>query len=107
MAGSCWPFTCSVHLAGSPGSLARESQQEGLESRNVSGPGQLGSFYAGEWRLASPPPYVSHSSSSVTRSHHVYLIEPASCLNGRELPALALCVKAGWLLLMTADSVLG
>lgn len=56
MAGSCWPFTCSVHLAGSPGSLARESQQEGLESQKVSVPGQLGSFYAGEWQLASPSP---------------------------------------------------
>lgn len=52
MAGSC----CSVHLAGSPESLVRESQQEGLESQKMSVPGQLGSFYAGEWQLTSPSP---------------------------------------------------
>lgn len=35
-------------------------------------------------------PCIQHSSSSVTRSRHVYLIEPALCLDGGELPTPAL-----------------
>lgn len=35
-------------------------------------------------------PCIQHSSSSVIRSRHVYLIEPASCLDGGELPTPAL-----------------
>lgn len=58
---------------------------------------------------AAHSPCTRCSSSLVTRSHHVYLIEPASCLDGGEPPSLALYTGAGfiWLLLMTADSVLG
>lgn len=85
-----WPFTCSGHLAGSPGPLARRSPLQGLESQRESIPGQLGSVYAGGWQLARP--CAQCSSSSVTRSRHVYLIEPASCLagwRGATLPGIA------------------
>lgn len=73
MAGSCWSFTCSVHVAGSPGSLARESQQEGLESQKVSVPGQLGSFCAGEWHLATPSPHTYATVVAQLQDHSMYI----------------------------------
>lgn len=72
-AGSVWPFTSSVHLAGSPGPLARESQQEVLESQRVGVSGQLGRFCAGGWQLASAFPHTYATVVARLQDHTMYI----------------------------------